>query len=108
MVYACLAGGEIAAVGAYVVAGDTIYYQMNGSTEKGRQEFAPYTVVWEGMLEGKRRGCRWFDFDGIFDERFAKAQKKWKGFSRFKTGFGGVEVTYLGSFSKWFPFLKRS
>jgi lipid II:glycine glycyltransferase (peptidoglycan interpeptide bridge formation enzyme) len=99
--------GETDAVASYVVTGDTVLYQMNGSTERGRRDFATCLVVWEGILEGKRRGCQWFDFDGIFDGRFARAQKSWQGFSRFKVGFGGHEVTYLGSFNKWLPFLKK-
>lgn len=105
--YAYINSGEIISVAFYIVCGDTVLYQMNGSTEKGRQNFAPCLAVWEGILEGKKRGCKWFDFDGIFDERFEKAQRSWKGFSRFKAGFGGQEVTYLGSFIKWLPFLKK-
>ncbi len=99
--------GEIAAVASYLVAGDTVYYQMNGSTEFGRKNFATNLTVWEGMLEGKRRGCDWLDFDGIYDDRYPKAQESWKGFSRFKLSFGGHEVSYIGAYIKWFPFLKK-
>jgi len=99
--------GETIAVAFYIATGDTLLYFMNGSTEKGRQDFATSLIAWEGMLEGKRRQCKWFDFDGIYDERFNKAQRRWQGFTRFKSGFGGQEVTYLGSFVKWLPFLRR-
>jgi lipid II:glycine glycyltransferase (peptidoglycan interpeptide bridge formation enzyme) len=58
------------------------------------------------MLEGKARGCRWLDFDGIYDERYPMT-KEWEGFGQFKQGFGGRVVTYLGSYRKWWPFLKR-
>lgn len=105
VVYAYLSSGEIGAVGCYIVTEDTVWYQMNGTTEAGRKDFAANIVVWEGMLEGKRRGCKWYDFDGIYDERYD--DDTWKGFSRFKLGFGGVEITYLGSYIKKFPFLKR-
>ncbi|MCU0644321.1 MAG: peptidoglycan bridge formation glycyltransferase FemA/FemB family protein [bacterium] len=98
--------GEIGAVASFIISGNMISYYLNGSTESGRNSFATKLVVWEGMKEGKKNGCEWFDFDGIFDERYEKAQKDWKGFSRFKSGFGGCERTYLGSFVKWFPFLK--
>jgi len=58
------------------------------------------------MLEGKRRGCRWFDFDGLYDERYQPTEA-WQGFTRFKLGFGGQETTYMGSYVKRWPFLKR-
>jgi len=97
---------ETCAVGSLIVAGDSITYYVNGSTEVGRKNFAPNLVIWEGMKAGKQKGCLWFDFDGIFDERYP-GQKEWEGFTRFKKGFGGVERTYLGSYTKWFPLLKR-
>lgn len=107
IVYAYSAPGNTAAVACYIIAGDTVWYHVNGSTQQGRHNFAPCLAVWEGIQEGKRRGCKWLDFDGIFDDRFKRAQRKWQGFSRFKTGFGGQEVKYLGSFVKWVPFLKN-
>jgi len=97
---------EVAAVNSFVVTGDTVTYLINGSTEKGRHDFATNLAVWEGMLEGKRRGCKWFDFDGVHDERF-KRTEEWEGFTRFKAGFGGEEITYLGSYGKWLPFLRK-
>lgn len=104
--YAYVNSGELGA--SFVVNGDTISYQMNGSSAKGRHDFATNLVVWEEMLEGKRRGCKWFDFGGVRDERYPKMDKDWKGFSRFKAGFGGEEVTYLGTYIKRLPFLKKA
>jgi len=45
------------------------------------------------MRMGKQRGCRWFDFEGINDDRYEK-EKKREEFSRFKAGFGGQETTF--------------
>ena len=101
-------GGKICAVASYLIAGNTSFYQMNGSTDQGRKDFATNQSVWEGILEAKRRGCKLLDFDGIYDDRFPKAQEAWIGFSRFKSSFGGKEFAFLGSFIKWFPFLKKS
>ncbi len=100
--------GNMIAMATFIVSGDTISYQMNGSTEEGRHLFAPSLAVWQGMCEGKKRGCRWFDFDGIYDDRFPKGQKYWEGFTAFKKGFGGREVTYLEPYIKWLPFLKKA
>ncbi|MGH8487876.1 MAG: lipid II:glycine glycyltransferase FemX [Gammaproteobacteria bacterium] len=108
LIYAYLNTGELGAVASFVVNGDTISYQMNGSTAKGRHDLATNLVVWEGMLEGKRRGCRWFDFDGVRDERYRYTKdENWNGITRFKAGFGGEEVTYLGTYIKRLPFLKK-
>lgn len=107
--YAYVNSGELGAVASFIVNGDTISYQMNGSTAKGRQDFGTNLVVWEGMLEGKRRGCRWFDFDGVRDERYRYTKdENWNGITRFKLGFGGKEVTYLGTYIKRLPFLKKA
>jgi lipid II:glycine glycyltransferase (peptidoglycan interpeptide bridge formation enzyme) len=107
--YAYVNSGELGAVASFIVNGDTLLYQMNGSTAKGRQDFAMNLVVWEGMLEGKRRGCRWFDFDGVRDDRYRYTKdENWDGITRFKVGFGGEEVTYLGTYIKRLPFLKKA
>jgi lipid II:glycine glycyltransferase (peptidoglycan interpeptide bridge formation enzyme) len=97
---------QVCAVAFFLIAGDTITGYVNGSTEVGRKKSALNLVLWEGMKAGKQKGCLWFDFDGIFDDRYP-GQKEWEGFTRFKKGFGGVERTYIGSFTKWFPLLKR-
>lgn len=102
------AAGEDLAVALHVASDGTVVYELNGSTEEGRKAYAPTLAVWEGIREGQRRGCARYDFGGTFDERFDRAQKRWQGFSRFKAGFGAREVAYLGSFSRWVPFLRRS
>lgn len=83
---------ELIAAAMYICSDDGVFYSHNGSSEEGRRLFAPTLCVWEGMREGKRRGLRWFDFEGIYDERHPLP--RWKGFTRFKVGFGGVERSY--------------
>jgi lipid II:glycine glycyltransferase (peptidoglycan interpeptide bridge formation enzyme) len=108
VLYAYLDDGELGAVASFAVYGDTITYHMNASTAQGRYDCAPSLLVWEGMLEGERRGCKRFDFDAVSDERYPKLNEEWKGFSRFKEGFGGQEVTYMGTYIKRLPFLKKA
>ncbi|MBU1200669.1 peptidoglycan bridge formation glycyltransferase FemA/FemB family protein [Patescibacteria group bacterium] len=79
---------------------DTANYFQTWISEKGRESGAHYHLVWKVILECKKKGLGWFDFEGILDERWP--QKKWAGFSRFKKKFGGKVVTYPGSFTKWF------
>jgi lipid II:glycine glycyltransferase (peptidoglycan interpeptide bridge formation enzyme) len=109
VLYAYLNSGELGTVESYVVCGDTIVAHIIGSTAKGRHDYATNLVTWEGMLEGKRRGCRWYDFDGMRDERYRYTKdENWNGITRFKVGFGGEEVTYLGTYIKRLPFLKKA
>lgn len=76
------------------------YYWLAASDKQGNTLAAPSLLVWEGLKLSKKRGCIVFDFEGIYDERFHKATKNWQGFTRFKQGFGGKEITYSGSYSK--------
>ncbi|OGY30456.1 MAG: hypothetical protein A3F35_01900 [Candidatus Woykebacteria bacterium RIFCSPHIGHO2_12_FULL_45_10] len=84
----------------------TAYYYHAASSGKRRDLFATYYVVWQSLLEAKKRGCTRFDLMGIADSRIPST-RSWGGFTHFKRGFGGEEVTYLGSFIKVYnPILK--
>lgn len=81
----------------------TAYYMYAASNNEGRKLFAPTLLAWEGIFMAKKSGCKIFDFDGIYDERFPL--KGWLGFTKFKKGFNGKEIKYPGSFIKakgWF------
>jgi lipid II:glycine glycyltransferase (peptidoglycan interpeptide bridge formation enzyme) len=77
----------------------TAYYYYAGATEEGTKINLPYLVVWESMQEAKKRGCRFWDFEGIYDARFPN--KGWLGFSHFKKSFGGIEITFPGNTTIW-------
>jgi len=98
--------GEILA-GAFLMFYDNkAYYYEAASSKLKRELLAPYLVVWEAIKLSKEKGYQVFDFEGIVDPRI-KATKKWGGFTHFKRGFGGKEVTYLGSFVKYYnPIIK--
>lgn len=85
---------ELVAASLFFTSDTTCSYSHNGSTEEGRKLMAPSLVIWEGMKEGKRRGLQDFDFDGVYDERYPKRQKRFQGFGRFKAGFGGEELYF--------------
>ncbi|MFC1626731.1 lipid II:glycine glycyltransferase FemX [Patescibacteria group bacterium] len=73
---------------------DTAYYWVAGSVKQGKKLFAPTLLIWEAMKEAKKRGYKRFDFVGIWDERLPKQNNNWKGFTKFKEGFGGKPVYY--------------
>lgn len=70
------------------------YYWIAGATRKGKKLFAPTLLVWEALKLSKKRGCREFDFVGVIDERLPGNFKDWKGFTKFKEGFGGKPYYY--------------
>jgi len=82
---------------------DTAYYMYAASSKLGKKLFAPSLNTWETICIAKKVGCKVFDFEGIYDERFPF--KSWVGFTRFKKSFGGKELEYPGPYSKYFlPF----
>lgn len=74
--------------------GQVAYYWVAGALPEGKKLFAPTYLVWEALKESKRRGCRSFDFIGVWDERLPSKNHAWKGFTKFKEGFGGTPLYY--------------
>ncbi|MBI3577491.1 peptidoglycan bridge formation glycyltransferase FemA/FemB family protein [Candidatus Gottesmanbacteria bacterium] len=70
------------------------YYWIAGATKKGKKLFTPTLLVWEALKLSKQRGCTAFDFVGVWDERLPHYGGTWKGFTKFKEGFGGEEIYY--------------
>jgi lipid II:glycine glycyltransferase (peptidoglycan interpeptide bridge formation enzyme) len=90
---------ELLAVNFFLCSKNACFYEHNGSTERGRKLMAPTACVWAGIVEAKRRGLKIFDFDGIDDG--SRSLRKWKGFTRFKKGFGGKEIEFNGQYRKF-------
>lgn len=70
------------------------YYWIAGATREGKKLFAPTLLVWEALKLSKKRGAKTFDFIGVWDERIPKENLSWKGFTKFKEGFGGQTLYY--------------
>lgn len=79
----------------------TSHYWLASSLREGNKAFAPTILVWEALKLSKKLGYHYFDFEGIEDERFPNT-KSWRGFSKFKKGFGGKEITYPNPIQKLF------
>lgn len=78
---------------------DTAYYMYAASSTEGKKLFAPTLAAWESIKLAKKRGCKFYDFEGVYDQRFPIAS--WKGFSRFKLSFGENVVEYPGCYTKF-------
>ncbi len=70
------------------------YYWIAGATPKGKKRFAPTLLMFEAMKLAKTHGAKTFDMVGVWDERIPKENTSWKGFTKFKEGFGGKTLYY--------------
>ncbi len=85
--------GKIIAALISTYYNDTATYYFGASGNEYRNVMAPYLLQWEAMLEGKRKGCKNYDFLGIApDEKDSK--HPWAGITDFKRKFGGSMVSY--------------
>ena len=73
---------------------DTAYYWIAAATKEGKKSFAPSLLVWEALKRAKNRGMKAFDFVGVWDDRHARQNREWLGFTKFKEGFGGKALYY--------------
>lgn len=70
------------------------YYWVAGATREGKHLFAPTLLVWEALKLAKNHGAKVLDFVGVWDERMPNQNHEWKGFTKFKEGFGGTDLYY--------------
>lgn len=91
--------------------GSKAWYMYGASSDEERQRMPTYLVQWEAMRWAKARGCATYDLWGIpdIDEHdigadMAEAERRgvlsagMGGLYRFKRGFGGREVRYIGAY----------
>ena len=76
-----------------VTFGDTTTYVHGASSDTYKNLMAPYLLHWFGMIMAKRRGMRFYDLGGIHPN----PNHSWAGITRFKQGFGGQAVEYIGT-----------
>jgi lipid II:glycine glycyltransferase (peptidoglycan interpeptide bridge formation enzyme) len=92
-------GGAIFTISSHEVSNYITYYWQGFTNNEGRASLSQYSILYQGILWGKKMGCKIFDFEGIYDERFPN--KSWLGFTHFKKQFGGKEVLYPGCYSRF-------
>lgn len=95
----CLTIADLA--GAVVLIHNQIaYYYYAAALPEAKRCYLPYTGVWKLMQKAKQHRCTIWDFEGIFDSRWPN--RNILGYSHFKKSFGGYEVFFPGSFTRWF------
>ncbi len=80
-------------------SGDTVTYLYGASSSSMRSLMAPYALHWAAIQEAKEAKMHWYDFWGENpeDEASIDYKKSWKGISRYKKGFGGEHLEYIGT-----------
>lgn len=76
---------------------DTLYYPYGGSSSQHREVMANNIVVWEAIKLGQKLDLKKFDLWGALGPD-ADSNDPWQGFTRFKAGYGGKMVEYMGSY----------
>lgn len=79
------------------VFNDKIYYPYGASRTIYREVMASNLMMWEMIRLGKQLGCTEFDLWGALGPD-PNPHDPWFGFHRFKKGYGGKHLEYLGSF----------
>lgn len=75
---------------------DRIFYPYGASSSKHREVMASNLICWEAIRLGKELGCKAFDMWGNLGPDPDK-NDDWYGFHRFKRGYGGDLVEFVGS-----------
>lgn len=91
LLYVARVGSSPAASAIVLKDGQRGIYLHGASSYTHRADMAPFALHWAIMKELAQGGASEYDLWGI-DE------KKWPGVTRFKAGFGGREVSYIGSY----------
>ncbi len=74
----------------------TAWYMYGASTGQHRQRMPNHALQWAAISRAKARGCQRYDLWGAPDV-FEESDRLW-GVYRFKQGFGGQVVQWLGAY----------
>jgi lipid II:glycine glycyltransferase (peptidoglycan interpeptide bridge formation enzyme) len=74
-----------------------LYYPYGASRSVHRDVMASNLMMWEMITLGKREGCHLFDMWGSLGPE-PDPKDPWYGFHRFKKGYGGELMEFLGTF----------
>lgn len=76
---------------------DTLYYPYGGSSVENKDVMANNLVAWEAIKLGKKLKLKKFDMWGALGPD-ANPSDPWYGFHKFKQGYGGKLVEYIGTY----------
>jgi len=99
--------GKVLAAWVVFVFNGVIYYPYGASSSENREVMASNAMMWEVIRLGKRLGCKTLDMWGSLGPN-PNQRDPWYGFHRFKEGYGGQLVEFVGSWDLvlkpgWYP-----
>ena len=99
MVHIMLAQFEGQTLSAFMLFAykDRLFYPYGSSSDEHREVMASTLLMWESIKLGKSLGCKSFDMWGSLGPN-AKESENGYGFHRFKQGFGGQLVQFVGTY----------
>ena len=77
--------------------GNGAVYLHGGLSYEHRAYMAPYLLHWEAIKDAKKNGFSFYDLWGVAPQN-APADHTWSGITRFKEGFGGEFLEYVGAY----------
>lgn len=88
--------------------GKTATYLHGASNWLYKNKMANYAAQWSAISRAKEKNCTYYNLGGI---NYNNQHPSLKGITKFKTGFGGEVVEYIGALelplnSLWFKFYK--
>lgn len=81
----------------FFIFNKVLYYPYGASSREHREVMPAYALFWEAIKFGKKMGCQIFDMWGSLGPN-PSPKDPWIGFHRFKEGFGGNLVEFLGTY----------
>lgn len=76
---------------------DTLYYPYGGSSKDHPEVMANNLIAWQALKLGKKLKLKKFDMWGALGPD-ANPKDPWYGFHKFKQGYGGKLVEYIGTY----------
>lgn len=80
-----------------------LYYPYGASRSVHREVMASNLMMWEMIRFGQRQGCHTFDLWGSLGPD-PNSRHPWFGFHKFKEGYGGDLMQFLGSYDVVYNF----
>lgn len=89
--------GELLTAMMFFSIKDKFFYPYGASSTKHRNVMASTLTMWEAIRLGKKLNCTTFDMWGSLGPN-AKQSENGYGFHKFKQGFGGQLVQFVGTY----------
>ncbi len=89
--------GQTLSVWIIFVFNGKLYYPYGASSREHREVMANNLLAWKVIQFGKKAGCETFDMWGSLGPN-PDQKDPWYGFHKFKEGYGGKLVEFVGSY----------